>query len=116
MNRREQGAYYENMAAEYLSRCGYRILARNFRCRLGEIDLVCRDGRYLVFVEVKFRSTARQGKAFMAVDSRKQHRISQVAAFYLTRYRLDESTPCRFDVVAIDGDEVTLIKNAFDYC
>ncbi len=54
--------------------------------------------------------------AAAAVNDRKQHTISRVAAFYLVQNRLPEDTPCRFDVVAIDGEEITLYKNAFDYC
>lgn len=116
MNKREKGSYYEEKAAEYLRSRGYKILVRNFRCHMGEIDLVCREGRYLVFVEVKYRSSRGQGGAFMAVDARKQHKISQVAAYYLVKHRMPDTTPCRFDVVAIDGEQIHLLRNAFDYC
>lgn len=116
MNRRRTGTAYEIMAADYLKTQGYQIIKQNYRCRLGEIDLIARDGRYLVFVEVKYRATGGKGVAAAAVNDRKQHTISRVAAFYLVQNRLPEDTPCRFDVVAIDGEEITLYKNAFDYC
>lgn len=116
MNKRKTGTMYEEKAAEYLEMQGYQILKQNYRCRMGEIDIVCRDGKYLVFVEVKYRADRRQGGAFMAVTRHKQHKISQVAAFYLMEQRLCENTPCRFDVVAIDGDVISLLQNAFEYC
>ena len=95
---------------------GAYIKERNFRCRMGEIDLIIRDGRYLAFVEVKYRRTEECGWAAEAVDARKQRVISRVAQFYLHRYGYPEDTPCRFDVVAIDGERIQWIKNAFDYC
>ncbi len=116
MNRRRIGTRYEQIAAEYLRGQGYQIICTNYRCRMGEIDLICRDGRYLVFVEVKYRANDSAGSGFMAVDARKQHRISRVAAFYLLQQHLPEETPCRFDVVSIDAGEISLLKNAFDYC
>ncbi len=116
MNKRAVGTYYEGIALEYLRSLGFQILERNYRCRKGEIDLVCREGDYLVFVEVKYRTTCRQGSAFMAVDKKKQHRVSRVAAYYLLEHGYSEWYPCRFDVVAIDGSEISLVRNAFEYC
>lgn len=116
MNNREKGSVYEELAVDYLRKRGYQILKRNYRCRMGEIDIICRDGRYLVFVEVKYRANNHQGGAFMAVTRHKQHKISQVAAFYLMEQGLSEGTACRFDVVAIDGEVISLQQNAFDYC
>ena len=68
MNKRETGSCYEELAAVCLQKKGYRIIERNYRCRQGEVDLVCRHGRYLVFVEVKYRSTGRMGGPLEAVD------------------------------------------------
>ena len=104
------------LLAEYLEKQGYHILERNFRCRQGEIDLIAKDGKYLVFIEVKYRKNSSRGNAATAVDPRKQRNISRVAAFYLLKNHLSENTPCRFDVAAIDGDEVHIYKNAFEYC
>lgn len=116
MNKKEIGAKYEALAAEFLEAKGYEILEKNFRCRQGEIDLIVCDGKYLVFVEVKYRSSSQYGSAVTAVSYKKQQTISCVAAFYLLKNRLSEDTPCRFDVIAIDGDEVKHYENAFEYC
>lgn len=113
MNKREIGSRYEETAAAYLTGQGYGILEHNFRCRQGEIDLVCHHGRYLVFVEVKYRTRETMGAPAEAVDYRKQERIRHAASFYLYSHRLPEDTPCRFDVVGILGEKIELIQNAF---
>lgn len=69
MNKRKIGSRYEEAAAAFLQKQGFRILGKNFRCRQGEIDLVCREGKELVFTEVKYRSDASCGSPFEAVDS-----------------------------------------------
>lgn len=116
MNKRRIGAHYEKTAGQYLERRGYRILEYNFRCRFGEIDIVARESGYLVFIEVKYRKNTGAGGPLEAVDYRKQRQISQAAAFYLLRKGYQEDTPCRFDVAAILGEEIMVIKNAFLYC
>ena len=70
-------------AAAYLKKKGYRILEANFRCRFGEIDLIARDGAYLVFIEVKYRSSLKDGDSLEAVNRRKQRKIIRVAEYYL---------------------------------
>lgn len=95
---------------------GLKILEMNFRCRMGEIDLIARDGRYLVFVEVKYRSTGNQGGAVDAVGREKQRAISKVAAYYLLTHCKSMDIPCRFDVIGIEGEEIQWIQNAFNYC
>lgn len=115
MNKRTLGTEYEKKACTYLQEQKYEILECNYRCRMGEIDIIARDGKYLVFLEVKYRGKGTCGYAASAVTKKKQQVISHVAAFYLLKNRLSDSTPCRFDVVAIDGDQITLYKNAFDY-
>ena len=97
MNKRKIGSRYEEAAAAFLQKQGFRILGKNFRCRQGEIDLVCREGKELVFTE----------------DFRKQEKIRRTALFYLCRYGYPENTPCRFDVVGITGSNIQLIRNAF---
>ena len=114
MNKRSLGTAWEEQAAEFLKREGCEILERNFRGKRGEIDLIVRDGRYLVFVEVKYRKNADSGFPEEAVDYRKQRIISRVAQEYLLKKRLSETTPCRFDVVAICGERVRHIKNSFE--
>lgn len=94
---------------------GYHILEYNFRSRQGEIDIVAKDGKYLVFVEVKYRASTRSGDPLESVDLRKQRRICRAARYYLMRHQLDMDTPCRFDVAAIRKDQVEVRKNAFFY-
>ena len=113
MNTRQTGNVYEQMAADYLEKQGMRILERNFRCRQGEIDLIGMDGQYLVFVEVKYRKTARNGMPAEAVVHIKQQRIRYTAQFYLYSRHYREDMPCRFDVVSILGDQINWIRDAF---
>ena len=117
MNRRQTGAAYERRAGEYLKTQGYELLAYNFRCRQGEIDIIARDGRYLVFVEVKYRKNGQAGDPLEAVDRAKQRRISRTAQYYCLTHGYGETTPCRFDVVAVTGTggEVRLVKHAFEF-
>ena len=112
MDRRKVGARYERAAAVFLESMGYEILERNFRCRMGEIDLIARQGGYLVFVEVKYRRDRRAGSPEEAVDRRKQRSIGLAARVYLQEKGLEE-VPCRFDVAAVDGGEIRIIKDAF---
>lgn len=113
MNKRSIGTGYEEQAAGFLEAAGMQILERNFRSRTGEIDLIARDGEYLVFVEVKYRADDAMGTALEAVDKRKQGKIARTARYYLLRHGLGADTPCRFDVVGITGGQVEHVKNAF---
>ncbi len=112
-NRRKVGKCYEDLAALYLKEQGYEILERNYRDRLGEIDLIAKDGQYLVFVEVKYRRDPKSGYPEEAVGGRKQKKIRHTASYYLYRRGYGEDMPCRFDVVSIAGQEISLIKDAF---
>ncbi len=114
MNKRKLGSEQEEVAVEYLEEQGYRIIDRNFATRRGELDIVGWDGRYLAFVEVKYRRTLFAGDPFEAVDWHKRRQISHQAMVYLSMEHLPMDTPCRFDVVAIMPDSIRLIKNAFD--
>jgi putative endonuclease len=102
MRRQVLGKQGEEAAAEELERRGYAIVARRYRTRHGEIDIVARDGETIVFVEVKAKESAEFGTAAEAVTARKQRRVMSMAVDYLARNRLT-TKPCRFDVVAIDG-------------
>ena len=104
------------MAVSYLQEHGYQVLERNFRCKLGEVDVIALCGEVLVFVEVKYRASATYGHPYMAVDKKKQVRISNVASYYIYSHRQYANYNCRFDVVSITGDEIALYKNAFSYC
>ena len=115
-NKRQVGGIYEQKAADYLSRQGFRIIEHNFYSRFGEIDLIAKDGKYLVFIEVKYRRDSACGTPLEAVTLKKQKRICRTALYYCGKNGYGDSTPCRFDVVAIEGeDKVIHIKNAFDF-
>ncbi len=107
----------EDLAFELLRKEGYKILERNFKSPLGEIDIIAREGKTLAFVEVKTRLNDDFGTAKWAVGPRKQRKLSMVALDYLKRHSLlDQSA--RFDVVAIDlalgQEKIELFRNAFD--
>ncbi len=113
MNKRSVGSAREKLASAYLMKQGVRITDRNFRVRQGEIDLIGYDGDVLVFFEVKYRKSAAYGLPQEAVGRNKQLQICKVAAFYRNFHKIPGDTPLRYDVVAILGEEVTWIKNAF---
>lgn len=115
INSRKTGAEYEKKAAQYLQTLGYEVIERNFRCRQGEIDLIAKDGEYLVFIEVKYRKDARLGEPLEAVDYRKRRRISETASYYCFSHGISQQQPCRFDAVAFVQGEWTVVRNAFDY-
>jgi putative endonuclease len=114
-HKRAQGSSAEADAAEWLTRHGYRILARNITNHGGEIDTIAVDGDTLCFVEVKARSSHLYGPAIEAVDVRKQRKLARAASLYLVARPWDG--PCRFDVLGLDpgpdGWEFTLVKDAF---
>lgn len=106
------GERMERLAGDFLARQGLRIVARNHRCRFGEIDLVVTDGASLVFVEVRYRESSRFGTPAETVDAGKQRRLAAAAAHYLQRH--PSVLPCRFDVVAINGqDQIRWVRDAF---
>ena len=108
----EIGQRAEDRAQARLIAHGLRPVARNYRCRGGEIDLVMRDGDCLVFIEVRFRRRDDFGGALSSIDSRKQRRLTVAAKHYLARHGWHG--PCRFDVVAFDGESgETWIRDAF---
>ncbi|MBE5925242.1 MAG: YraN family protein [Lachnospiraceae bacterium] len=112
-NKRELGAAMEQRMREYLEEHGFNIIAMNYRCKLGEVDIIAKDEEYLCFVEVKYRKDESLGFPEEAVDIRKQKTICNVARHYMYCHRLNEFTPVRFDVAAILGEEIRYRKNAF---
>ena len=106
------GGAAEDIAAAFLSRHGLRIVARNYRTRQGEIDLIAAEGPTLVFVEVRMRTSPRFGGALGSIDARKRSRIEAAARHYLMR--LKREPPCRFDVVTLEGPEPAWIRGAFE--
>src|SRR3990172_7416124 len=110
------GRMGEDLACRELERRGYAILARPYRRRGGELDIIARDGRTIVFVEVKARGGRQFGDGIEAVTGLKRRRIVQLALDYLVRHRLTEF-PCRFDVVSIqmgpEAPAIEVYRNAF---
>ena len=108
----------EAMAADFLKRQGYRILESNYRCPIGEIDMVAREKGELVFVEVKTRKSGAMGYPEQAVGLAKQKKMSQLALWYLRDKNIGD-VAVRFDVVAIlllpSGNDSRLIRGAFDF-
>ncbi|WP_366921651.1 YraN family protein [Metallumcola ferriviriculae] len=114
----DKGKRGEDAAVLHLKKFGYQIVARNFRCRYGEIDIIARDGDTLVFVEVKSRTSARFGSPFESVDIRKQKKLRQLAVIYLQSVE-EYVGNVRFDVVGVyltpagEVTEINVIKHAF---
>ena len=116
--RQTLGRRGEELACSFLVKKGYRILARNYRTRSGEIDIIARDGAVLVFVEVKTRNSERFGHPFEAVTFHKQQQMIKVAREYIC-YNASPEQEARFDVVGIvcgADNRIELIQNAFDVC
>lgn len=117
-NRRQKfGESGENLAVWYLKKNGYKIIEQNYRNRIGEIDIIAREKKTIVFVEVKSRKSIRYGNPKFAVTPKKQRKISMVALYYLkTTKQIDAKA--RFDVVAItsnlDEPRIEIVKNAFE--
>ncbi|SFQ05410.1 putative endonuclease [Lachnospiraceae bacterium XBB1006] len=112
MNKRIVGKEKEALAAKLLSLHGYEVIARNYRCRSGEVDVIAKEDGYLVFIEVKYRSSLRFGEPQLAVNGHKQGKIKEVARWYCHAEGIDDY-PIRYDVVAILGKKYQIIKNAF---
>ncbi len=107
------GSASEDRACAYLQQQGLVLVTRNYRCRLGELDLIMQDGENLVFVEVRYRRQAWYGGALASVDAHKQRRLIAAAKHYLAYHPTD--APCRFDVIAMDGTgQLQWIQGAFD--
>jgi len=115
--KKEIGQKGENLAVDYLQNAGYTVLERNYRCKLGEIDIIARDNDTLVFIEVRSRSSLAFGLPQESINRRKRHQISKVALEYMIRRKL-KNIPARFDVVAVSfegrKEKVDLIKDAFE--
>jgi putative endonuclease len=115
---RRKGLRFEDRARDYLSRQGLRLLESNYRCRLGEIDLVMRERDTICFIEVKFRKSLAFGGAAASITPSKQRKIVKTALFYLSAHRNLANCPLRFDALLMqqqtDGKtDINWIKNAF---
>lgn len=115
---REAGGRWERHAESFLRSRGLKSLARNYHCRLGEIDLVMLDGAVLVFVEVRYRHRSGYGSGAETVTLAKRRKLVRAALNYLGRHRQHADRPCRFDVVSMgageQGPELDWIRGAFD--
>ena len=118
VERERRGRAAEALAARYLEARGLSVIAMNFRCRGGELDLVCRDDEHLVVVEVRQRSTRNFGGAIASIDAGKRRRVRRATAYFLLVNRRWRGRRVRFDAVAIDGPpeadpEITWVRAAF---
>lgn len=118
-NPQQSGQAAEALARQFLEQRGLRLLAQNWRCRLGELDLVMLDADTVVFVEVRYRRHSAWGGAAESVDARKREKLSRAAQHFLQQESRWAKYPCRFDVIAINADsqapaQLDWIQNAFD--
>ena len=118
-NPQQSGQAAEALARQFLEQRGLRLLAQNWRCRLGELDLVMLDADTVVFVEVRYRRHSAWGGAAESVDARKREKLSRAAQHFLQQEARWAKYPCRFDVIAITADsqapaQLDWIQNAFD--
>ena len=115
-----RGRKWEQLAEVFLKSKGLKTLERNFNCRVGEIDLILRDGPVLVFAEVRYRASDRYGSGAESVSLTKQRRITRAAQKYLQLKPQHPSRACRFDVISMTGDphevQIDWIRHAFEAC
>ncbi|MCP5419245.1 MAG: YraN family protein [Gammaproteobacteria bacterium] len=111
----QRGSAAETLACQFLEARGLTLVSRNYRCRLGELDLIMRDAQQLVFVEVRSRASSRYGSAAETINHSKRQRLIRTATYFLQKNNY--SLPCRFDVIAITQRGAALdlewIKDAF---
>jgi putative endonuclease len=113
---REKGSFHETIAIEYLKKKGHRIIARNELNKFGEIDIISvTPDRKIVFTEVKYRKSSKNGYPLEAVTAAKQRKISRASAYYLNSHREYMNHQVRYDCIGITGDEIKHIENAFYY-
>jgi|SRR5690349_5734913 putative endonuclease len=117
LDRRARGARYEDVALAHLERAGLALIARNYHCRYGEIDLVMRDRDIVVFVEVRYRSASRFGDGVDSVGAAKRAKLVRAAGAFLAAHPRLAGAACRFDVLAIDdAGTIDWRQNAFEAC
>lgn len=115
MMTQKKGQLAEQNALDYLIKQGFKLVLRNYSCRLGEIDLIMRDGQYLVFIEVRSRTGMNFGGGIASVTYAKRQKILKTSMHYMMKYKVQDKFPMRFDVISIDGQPgvITWIKDAF---
>ena len=111
------GKQAENLAADCIEKAGLRLIARNFRCRFGEVDLVAMDDDTLVFIEVRYRKNEQWMGVIETVDQRKLERLIITSEYFVGQHHQHRKRQCRFDVIGITGSleapAIEWIKNAF---
>ena len=109
------GKQAESFAENYLTNQGLKFIGKNYRAKTGEIDLIMLDGDNYVFIEVRFRDKQSHGGGLESVTRSKQLKIVRTAQIYLQEKQLLDKVPCRFDVIALDGEsQIEWVKAAFD--
>jgi putative endonuclease len=114
----DKGQITEQFAQDFLTKQGLTFVEKNYHCRQGEVDIIMLEGDTYVFVEVKYRKSSAFGGAISAISASKQKKIKHCVTFYLHQAQLNEyNTPCRVDVISLEGDinqpHINWIKNAF---
>ena len=112
MTSQETGHRAEQAALDYLLTHGFTLVRRNFSCKMGEIDLILKDSKTLIFVEVRLRHNPYYGSGAESVTFKKRRKIINTAQFFLLKFPLQGNLDCRFDVISMDG-KIEWIKNAF---
>jgi len=110
----EIGRTAESLAAKYLTDQGLQIIEQNYSAKTGEIDIIALDNQVLVFIEVKFRKTARYGQPYETVTHNKQQKIIRTAQSYLLKHKKYTNYACRFDIISILNNEITWLSHAFE--
>ncbi|MCK5719727.1 MAG: YraN family protein [Thiomargarita sp.] len=114
----EYGKWAEKLAHDYLCKQGLHFVTQNYRCQMGEIDLIMLEQNILVFIEVRYRKNKRYGGSLESISLRKQQHILDTATRYIQAHQWAQQHSCRFDVVLIEGfmnkPELRWISNAFD--
>lgn len=113
INTRYTGSFYEDIAVDYLQNNGFKILSRNYKCHIGEIDIIALKDKILRFIEVKYRKDSQYGNAIDAVSARQQQRNMRAADRYLKENNLSDDIICSFDIIAIQGGQINYIFNAY---
>ncbi len=107
------GAFYEKEALRFLQDQGLSLIAENYRCNLGEIDLIMKDNNDVVFIEVKYRKADAFGGGAASVTLNKQQKVIKAAQHFLLQNNLSNKVPCRFDVIVFDQNNINWLKSAF---
>ena len=113
MDNRLVGSLYEQKAIDYLLQNGFSIIVTNYRCRIGEIDIIAIKDEILRFIEVKYRKNNSFGEPYQAVTKSKQRKIIKTAMWYLNSNAKYQNSQCSFDVISITDREIIYLENCF---